>query len=73
MIKTEKELNHNILKTTMMIQETYPELSKYIGEMPVRISDSNDATTTIKNLQDYSDSLDALLKKYAKDHVSAIK
>jgi hypothetical protein len=72
-IKTEKELNDDILKISMTIQETYPELSKYIGEMPVTISDTVDTETTIKNLKDYSDSLDVLLKKYAKDHNSTIK
>ena len=36
-MKTEKELNADILKKTLMIQEKFPELSKYIEEMPITI------------------------------------
>ena len=72
-LKTEKGLNDAILKITMTIQETYPELSKYIAEMPVSSSDTSDTEINIKNLQDYHDSLDTLLKKYSKDHSTAIK
>lgn len=60
-----KQLNERILKTTMMITEKYPELTKYITEMPVTIPDEEDPEITIKNLKEYSDSLDNLLKKYA--------
>ena len=59
-----KQLNERILKTTMMITEKYPELTKYITEMPVTIPDEEDPEITIKNLKEYSDSLDNLLKKY---------
>ena len=40
-METEQELNGKILKITMTIQEKYPELSKYLGEMPVTISETN--------------------------------
>jgi hypothetical protein len=46
---------------TMTIEETFPELSKYIEEIPVKVSGH-------KNLQDYYDSLAALLENYAPDH-----
>ena len=36
-MKNEKELNEDILKITMLIQEKYPELSKFITEMPVTV------------------------------------
>ena len=51
-MKTEKELNNDILKITLTIQEKFPELSKYIAEMPVTIPDIDDPenNTTAKNL-----------------------
>ena len=36
-MKTEAELNADILKVTMTIKDEYPELSKYISEMPVTV------------------------------------
>ena len=68
-IKSERELNHDILKITMAIEELFPELSKYIAEMPIKISDNYGAGVNSKNLQDYYDTLDAFLKKYSAYHV----
>ncbi len=67
-MKTEKELNVAILKITMKIQHEYPELSKYLGEMPVTIPDSTNSEINIKTLKEYYDSLISLLKKYAPSH-----
>jgi hypothetical protein len=39
-MKTGKELNAAILKITMIIQEKFPELSKYISEMPETVPDA---------------------------------
>jgi hypothetical protein len=64
---TEKELNAAILKKTLMIQEKFPELSKYIEEMPITIP-INNPEITIKNLKDYYNSLDNLVEKYGKNH-----
>ncbi len=67
-METENELNAAILKITMTIQETFPELSKYILEMPIAIQDAITPEITVKNLQGYYESLDNLLKKYAVNH-----
>jgi hypothetical protein len=67
-MKTEKELNEAILKITMTIQEKHPELSKYIGEMPVTIPVTDNPEITTKILQDYYESLLVLLKKYSVEH-----
>jgi hypothetical protein len=67
-VKTEKDLNYDILKITMIIQGSFPELSKYLEEMPVKTSDTGNTEVTPKNLSDYYDSLDALLKNYARYH-----
>jgi hypothetical protein len=69
-MKTEQALTNDILKITMMINEKFPELSKYITEMPVTIPDMDNPEINIKNLSDYKESLENLLKKYAKGHES---
>jgi hypothetical protein len=69
-MKTENELNFDILMITLKIEEMFPELSKYIGEMPVKISDNGGPDTDIENLKDYYDSLETLLKNYNTNHVS---
>ena len=63
-MKTTNELNCDIIKITMQIEELFPELSKYIGEMPVKISYCQGSEIENKNLQDYLDSLDELLINY---------
>ena len=63
-MKTEKEIEDAILKITMKIQNQYPELSKYLAEMPVTIPDVKTPEINIKNLQEYYNSLLALLNKY---------
>jgi hypothetical protein len=67
-MKTEKEIEDAILKITMKIQNQYPELSKYLAEMPVTVPDLKKPEINIKNLQEYYNSLLALLKKYAPNH-----
>jgi hypothetical protein len=66
-MKTENEINNGILKTTMDIQGKFPELSKYITEMPVTIPDVVNPEITSENLKAYSESLDALVSKYSKN------
>ena len=65
-MKTEKEINADILKMIMKIDETYPELSKYIAEMKVSISDTDTdfPETNLINLADYYNSLCALFTRY---------
>ncbi len=67
-MKNEKELNEDILKVTMLIKQKYPELVKYTGEMPVKIEYAGSDTINIKTLQDYYDSLDAILRNYTTYH-----
>lgn len=67
-MKTEKKINKAILKITMKIKELFPELSKYILEMPVTIPNIENPEMNIKALQDYYDSLEVLLKDYTENH-----
>lgn len=60
----EKDLNSKILKITLNIKDNYPELSKYLEEMPVTIPDEQNPDITLKNLSSYYDSLNSLLNKY---------
>jgi hypothetical protein len=68
MMPTEKELNDAILKITMAIQADYPELSKYLSEMPITIPSNPNPDIKVKNLSDYYESLQQLVSKYAETH-----
>ena len=63
-MKTETEIEDAILKITMKIKTDYPELSKYLEEMPTTVPDVKNPEINIKILQDYYNSLESLLKKY---------
>ncbi len=67
-MKETLKLNSDILNISMQIAKLFPELSKYIAEMPVKISYAVDSEMNIKYLTDYYDSLYALLKEYALYH-----
>ncbi|GAB2810296.1 hypothetical protein [Ferruginibacter profundus] len=69
-MKTEAELNDAIVKLTMKIQENFPELNKYLNEMPVTIPDTDNPEMNIKKLQEYYDSLTDLVNKYSLSHNS---
>ncbi len=72
-METEKELNSKILEITMNIQREYPELTKYLSEMPETIPDEKDHDITIKSLKTYYDSLSVLVNDYKQTHTSAKK
>lgn len=66
--EAEKDLNSKILEITLKIKDQYPELSKYIEEMPVTIPDEKKPEITLKNLKAYYDSLNDVLSKYLLEH-----
>ena len=68
MMKTENEINDDILKIITVIENKSPELSKYIAEMSINIPDNPTAEIKIKHLLSYYDSLAELLKKYTESH-----
>lgn len=67
-MKTESTLNADILKITQRIHTDFPELSKYIEEMPLKNSGIDDQVGRIKNLENYYNSLTTLLTKYAMEN-----
>ncbi len=69
-METQNELNAKILEMTMTINEKYPELAKYLGEMPVTIPDVQNPEINIKSLRAYYDSLTSLLENYILEHSS---
>lgn len=68
-MKTEAQLNADILKITLMIREKYPELSTYISEMPVTVPNVESPEINAKILQDYFDSLNVIFKRYLLSHL----
>ncbi len=69
-LKTDKEVYHDILEITMAIEELYPELSKYLDELPTEVSETDHPNLEISrnSLACYHQTLDALLTGYADHH-----
>ena len=65
---TEKEMIEAISRLTLEIQEKYPEMSKYIGEMPVTNPDKEHPGINSQILTDYYNELMAIMKRYASEH-----
>lgn len=66
--KDAHQLNSKILKITMIIKDKYPELSKFIEEMPETIPTEKNPEITQKNLQEYFVTLNSMLNKYLLEH-----
>lgn len=71
--EVESDLNSKILEVTMSIKAHYPELSKYLEEMPVTIPDEKNPEITLKNLSSYYESLNSILNKYKSAHHNMAK
>lgn len=67
-METEEEINAKILKVTMVIHENYPELSKYLNEIPVTIPIDSRPEVNVQNLQKYYDTLVTLFRNYVAEH-----
>jgi len=66
-MKTENEINNEIIKTTERIEQSFPELSKYINEMPVTIPNESLPEISADSLNDYNNSLKTLATNYSKN------
>lgn len=64
----ESDINEKIMKITMAIKDNYPELSKFLNEMPVTIPNENHPEVNQKNLEKYYDSLVNLFRNYVAEH-----
>ncbi|TDD75474.1 hypothetical protein [Flavobacterium caseinilyticum] len=72
-MKTEKELNEAILTITLKIRNDYPELLKFLEEIPITIPDVSNPEINIKTLTDYYESLENIVKKYISNHKDSPK
>jgi phosphopantetheinyl transferase (holo-ACP synthase) len=60
----EEKLNTKIMLVTTEIKEHYPELIKFLKEMPLTVSDEKDSDSNLKSLKLYYDSLNTVLNDY---------
>lgn len=70
MSKKKKELTERILAVTLEIQENYPELAKYLAEMTETVPAGGDPEVNRRKLQEYYDSLIAMIKNYKQNHLT---
>lgn len=63
-LESEQDLSARIMQITTVIQDKYPELLPYIGEIPVTVP--NDPTPQVNNkiLKDYYDSLYQIVRNH---------
>lgn len=62
------DLSRKIFLATEKIQEEFPELIKYLDEIPRNFQSNTNKGVSQKALKDYLDSLNDLLETYAKEH-----
>ena len=60
----ERDLNLKIMQVTTEIKSHYPELMKFLEEMPVTVPEENNLEITLTNLKSYYDSLSSVLNNY---------
>ena len=63
MTPSEDIITKKIMDITIEIQEKYPELIKYLNEMPISNPDEKDPKINEKNLTDYYESLIVITKE----------
>jgi len=66
-MRTEKEILQDILDITMEISNKFPELTKFIKEMPLSTPDKDDFEINNKDLEEYYNSLRELLTNYKEE------
>ncbi len=67
-MKSAIELTAEIIKITSLIQEKYPELYEYLGEMPITIPSDQNPLIDSQTLNAYYESLVAMLNNYIYSH-----
>ncbi|MFZ1749863.1 MAG: hypothetical protein WAU01_06710 [Saprospiraceae bacterium] len=68
-MKTIASLEKDIIQITTRIHRDFPELSKYLNEMPVKIANNYGEAINIQNLEEYLNTLMDLLSTYSKTHL----
>jgi hypothetical protein len=66
--EAERKMNSSILGIIMTIENHYPELSRFLGEMPETIPNEEKPEIAVTALKGYYDSLSAILNNYMLEH-----
>jgi len=67
-METKKELTEKILKITILIQERYPQLSKYLSEVQETLPTLEHPEVDADALGKYYQTLEEMLKDYLEQH-----
>ncbi len=69
-MKISQKILAEISQITREIEEKYPELQKYLDELPITLSDNNNKVNKMdeKTLNEYLENLKSIVKKYKKEH-----
>lgn len=67
-METKKELTDKILQLTILIQERYPELSKYLSEVQDTLPVLEHPEVDTEALAKYYQTIDEMLKDYLLEH-----
>lgn len=69
-MKISQSVLTEISQITRDIEENYPELQKYLDEIPITLSEgsSQNADLDDKTLKEYRDSLKEIVRKYKEEH-----
>lgn len=59
-VLSEKELNHIIHTLSMEIREEFPELAKFLGDIPITVTMEDRPERKLEKLADYCASLQSL-------------
>lgn len=70
MTPSEEIIIKKIMDITIEIQEKYPELIKYLNEMPITNPDEKDPEINEKNLVDYLESLSVMTKEKNRTNIN---
>ncbi len=67
-MENQDNLNKEITKTTLKIRNEFPELIKYLDEIPVNFSFNLEDGVNKKEMKEYLNSLNNLISTYSKEH-----
>ncbi len=67
-MKTKTEVEKDILNITMEIHNKFPELSKFIEEMPIQYAKNDQPEMAAASLKKYYNSLNELVMEYKRTH-----
>ncbi len=66
-MQSQEDLNIKIMELLSLIQEKHPELTPYIGEMPITVPSDSSPEVNSQILQDYYDSLNQIVINHIKN------